>query len=102
MKPPLLAILGAALIGALTLFRKDDADPMTTSKDPFPLIIANVPGYRRATQAEVTPEMQAAARDALSGRLGSVLYMQGYALALETHQSPEKGRHKGVSVFVPV
>lgn len=70
--------------------------------EPFPLMIANVPGYRRATQKEVTPEIQAAAVDALSGRLGSILYMQGYALALETHDNPSKGRHKGVSVFVPV
>ncbi len=65
---------------------------------PLPKLYATVPGYHRAQQAEVTPEMIEAAKLALKElQLGEIRYRPGYALACETHSNAPKG----ISVFLP-
>lgn len=59
-------------------------------EDEKPKHVATVPGYRRARQSEVTPEMSQAATDALRLPLGEVLFLTtsdgiDFAVALEEH-----------------
>src|SRR5690606_29899370 len=54
------------------------------------MVTASIPGWRRARPNEVTPEMVAAAREALKEPLGAVVDHGHFRVALEEHYWPEK------------
>lgn len=62
---------------------------------------ATVPGYRRAKNSEVTPEMREAAKAALKHPLRAIVHEDGYIIVLETHINERLGKHKGASIFLP-
>jgi hypothetical protein len=67
-----------------------------------PVYYATVPGMRRAKQSEVTPQMMEDAKTAVKVfALGELMYGDGYTIAVETHEDPARGKHRGASVFVP-
>src|SRR5690606_37514991 len=80
---------------------EDVAVAMPASSPADIKVIASIPGWRRARPNEVTPEMVAAAREALKEPLGAVVDHGHFRVALEEHYWPEKGVHKGATVFLP-
>lgn len=96
-------------IGALVLMTRRRVKPshgwQPAPQLPPPAgVYVRVPnGWRRATDSEVTPHMQAAARNALSASLGSLLGPftgEGgvtYLVAVETHSNAPKG----ASILLP-
>lgn len=105
-----------ALGGLLLLSRKATASPSGATVPPQ--LSQNTPppgsvflpppsGYRRATQAEITPLMQADASISLALPLGSRVQREDYSIGIESHFHPEGGAalpwgwHKGATVFVP-
>lgn len=58
-------------------------------------------GFRRARDYEVSSAMRQDAATTLAQPLGTFVIRDGYALGVEHHESAERGRHKGVSVFLP-
>lgn len=110
--PPLALPPGAASPPPLppTSIHPDAAGGASWSPDGKTL--NSLQGYHRAKNSEVTSEVVAAARGALSGHdIGQIVYGTtstgvSYAIALEEHYHPpggaEKpwGPHKGSSVFV--
>lgn len=79
-------------------------DPSTIHASWTPsdsVVIAQArPGWRRAKQGEVSPQMKAAAIASLSKPIGSWIEFEDFAIALETHYNEKKGEHKGASIFV--
>lgn len=78
--------------------RHEDAEPV----EPSPDVVADIPGYRRAKQSEVTPLMTEAAIASLTLPVGSVAsYEEGFKIAVVHHYKNGR-RIKGAEVFLPL
>lgn len=98
---------GIAMLYVASKTKKKKSIIMNTEHDknesvpsPSPdAYFASFPGWRRALNAEVGPGVLADAVGALHNPLKTIIDRENYRLVLETHYSPEKGEHKGVTVF---
>lgn len=72
---------GAAIKSMVDKDKESDADTW----------YADIPGYRRAKESEITPEMREDAKRSLSNPLGTILKRPDYAIAIETHSNAPKG-----------